>query len=54
VLRHWSRWRLTYELLLKKAKDSLGEDDTGVTKVLGEGLGPEIDLDDLGLKKTCK
>ncbi|KAF9552444.1 NAD(P)-binding protein [Agrocybe pediades] len=52
--RYYSRWKLTYELmpLLRKAKE-LGE-DAGVMTVLGAGLGPEIDLNDLGLKTTYK
>jgi len=54
ALRYYSRWKLTYELLplLRKARE-LGE-HAGVVTVLGAGLGPEIDLDDLGLKKTYK
>lgn len=50
--RYYARWKLTYELLplLRNAKD-LGETASVIT-VLGAGLGSEIDLEDLGLKKT--
>ncbi|KAF8816816.1 NAD(P)-binding protein [Phlegmacium glaucopus] len=50
--RYYSRWALTNDLLplLRKAKEA-GE-PASVLSVLGAGNGPEIDLDDLGLKKT--
>lgn len=54
ALRYYSRWALTYNLLplLRKAKEN-GESASVIT-VLGAGLGPEIDLDDLGLKNSYK
>ncbi|PPQ78308.1 hypothetical protein CVT25_011679 [Psilocybe cyanescens] len=50
--RYYARWALTYDLLplLRKAKED-GE-SASVLTVLGAGLGPEIDLEDLGLKNT--
>jgi NAD(P)-dependent dehydrogenase (short-subunit alcohol dehydrogenase family) len=52
ALNYYARWKFTKELmpLLRKAKDA-GE-DAKVFSVLGAGKGGEIDLNDLGLKKT--
>jgi NAD(P)-dependent dehydrogenase (short-subunit alcohol dehydrogenase family) len=52
ALNYYARWKFTYELmpLLIKAKDA-GE-DAKVLSVLGAGKGGDIDLNDLGLKKT--
>ncbi|KDR73330.1 hypothetical protein GALMADRAFT_730089 [Galerina marginata CBS 339.88] len=52
--RYYARWALTNELLpLLHAAHDQGE-LASVMTVLGAGLGPEIDIDDLGLKKTYK
>lgn len=50
--RYYSRWVLTNDLLplLRKAREA-GE-PASVLSVLGAGMAPEIDIDDLGLKKT--
>jgi len=50
--RYYARWALTYDLLplLRKAKD-LGE-PASVLSVLSAGMGGQVDLDDLGLKKS--
>lgn len=50
--RYYSRFALTYDLLplIRKAKD-LGE-AASVMSVFTAGMSPEIDLDDLGLKKN--
>ena len=50
--RYYSRWALTYDLLplLRKAKDE-GE-PASVLSVLGAGMGPQVDLDNLGLKQN--
>ena len=50
--RYYSRWASTHDLLplLRKAKEA-GE-PASVLSVLGAGRGPEVDLEDLGLKKT--
>ncbi|KAH9477951.1 Oxidoreductase [Psilocybe cubensis] len=54
ALRYYSRWVLTYNLLplLQNAKGN-GESSSVIT-VLGAGLGPEINLDNLGLKNSYK
>ncbi|KAF8156096.1 hypothetical protein B0H34DRAFT_658955 [Crassisporium funariophilum] len=50
--RYYSRWALTYDLLpLLRSTKNMGE-PVRVMTVLGAGLGPDIDLEDLGLKKT--
>lgn len=50
--RYYARWALTNDLLplLRKA----GEDGepASVMSILGAGMGGEVDLDDLGLKKS--
>ncbi|KAF9481075.1 NAD(P)-binding protein [Pholiota conissans] len=50
--RYYSRWTLTNDLLplLRKAKEA-GE-AASVLSILGAGKGPQIDLNDLGLKKS--
>ena len=50
--RYYARWALTNDLLplLRKAKD-LGE-PASVLSVLGAGMASQVDLDDLGLKKS--
>ena len=50
--RYYSRWALTSDLLplLRKAKDK-GE-PASVLSILAAGVGPQVDLDDLGLKKS--
>jgi len=50
--RYYSRWALTNDLLplLRKAKE-LGE-PASVLSILGAGLASQVDLDDLGLKKS--
>ncbi|KAF8959331.1 hypothetical protein BDZ97DRAFT_1838455 [Flammula alnicola] len=50
--RYYARWALTSDLLplLQKAKDA-GE-TASVLSILGAGKGPQVDLNDLGLKKT--
>ncbi|PPQ70296.1 hypothetical protein CVT26_014581 [Gymnopilus dilepis] len=50
--RYYARFVLTYDLLplLHKAKD-LGE-PASVLSILGAGMGPEVIVDDLGLKKN--
>jgi NAD(P)-dependent dehydrogenase (short-subunit alcohol dehydrogenase family) len=52
ALRYYARWKFISELmpLLRNAKDA-GE-DAKVFSVLAAGLGQEMDMDDLGLKKT--
>jgi len=52
AVHYYSRWKFTNDFLplLKKAKDA-GE-DAKVLSVLGAGKGGDIDLGDLGLKKT--
>jgi NAD(P)-dependent dehydrogenase (short-subunit alcohol dehydrogenase family) len=49
--RYYSRWAIINGLLpsLRKAKEA-GE-DASVLSILGAGMGPEVDLEDLGLKK---
>jgi hypothetical protein len=49
--RYYSRWALTHDLLplLHKVKDE-GE-PASILSILGAGMGPQVDLDDLGLKK---
>ncbi|KAI0675357.1 NAD(P)-binding protein, partial [Trametes maxima] len=51
-LHYYARWKFTYDLvsLLRKAKDA--DEDAKVLSVLGAGYGGEIDLDDLGMKKS--
>ncbi|KAF8167124.1 hypothetical protein B0H34DRAFT_645324 [Crassisporium funariophilum] len=51
AVRYYARWALTHDLLplLRKAKH-VGE-PASVVAILGAGVGPEVDLDDLGLKK---
>ena len=50
--RYYSRWALTHVLLplLHKAKDE-GE-PASVLSILAAGMGPQVDLDDLGLKNS--
>ncbi|KIM41370.1 hypothetical protein M413DRAFT_18928 [Hebeloma cylindrosporum] len=50
--RYYARWALTHDLLplLRNAKDQ-GE-PASVLSVLGAGMGGQVDLDDLGLKKS--
>jgi NAD(P)-dependent dehydrogenase (short-subunit alcohol dehydrogenase family) len=50
--RYYSRWALTHDLLplLLKAKD-IGE-PASVLSILGAGWAPQVDLDNLGLKKS--
>jgi len=49
--RYYSRWAIINGLLpsLRKAKEA-GE-DASVLTILGAGMGPDVDLEDLGLKK---
>ena len=49
--RYYSRWAIINGLLpsLRKAKEA-GE-DASVLSILGAGMGPEVDFEDLGLKK---
>ena len=49
---YYSRWELTHDLppLLLKAKDE--REPASVLSVLGAGLGPRVDLDNLGLKRS--
>ncbi|KAI0358500.1 NAD(P)-binding protein [Trametes cingulata] len=51
-LHYYARWKFIYDLLplLRKAKDA-GE-DAKVLSVLGAGHGGQIDLNDLGMKKS--
>ena len=51
--RYYSRWALTHDLLplLLKAKDIVGE-PASVLSILGAGWAPQVDLDNLGLKKS--
>lgn len=52
AVHYYARWKFTNDLLplLRKAKED-GE-DAKVLTVMAAGKGGEIDLDDLGLKKT--
>lgn len=52
TVHYYARWKFINDLLpaLKKAKDA-GE-DSKILSVLAAGKGAEIDLEDLGLKKT--
>jgi NAD(P)-dependent dehydrogenase (short-subunit alcohol dehydrogenase family) len=52
ALNYYARWAFAYDLmpLLRKAKDA-GE-DAKVMSVMAAGLGGEIDVSDLGLKKS--
>ncbi|KIK03607.1 hypothetical protein K443DRAFT_676611 [Laccaria amethystina LaAM-08-1] len=49
--RYYSRWAIIHDLLpsLRKAKEA-GE-DASVLSILGAGIGWEVDVEDLGLKK---
>ena len=49
--RYYSRWAIIHDLLpsLRKAKEA-GE-DASVLSILGAGMGWEVDVEDLGLKK---
>jgi len=50
--KYYSRWALTSDLLplLRKAKDE--REPASVLSILAAGLGPQVDLDNLGLKKS--
>jgi hypothetical protein len=52
AVHYYARWKFLHDLLplLRKAKEA-GQ-DARVLSVLSAGEGREIDLDDLGLKKT--
>jgi len=52
ALHYYARWKFIHDLLplLHKAKDA--DEDAKVLTVLGAGLGGEVDVDDLDLKKN--
>jgi short-subunit dehydrogenase involved in D-alanine esterification of teichoic acids len=53
--RYYSRLALTHDLLplLLKAKD-VGEPASVLSILRGAGWGPQVDLDDLGLKRRSR
>jgi NAD(P)-dependent dehydrogenase (short-subunit alcohol dehydrogenase family) len=52
AVHYYSRWKFIKDLLPALNKASEGGEDAKVYSVLAAGKGGEVDLDDLGLKKT--
>jgi NAD(P)-dependent dehydrogenase (short-subunit alcohol dehydrogenase family) len=52
AVHYYARWKFTKELIPALNNASKAGEDTKVFSVLAAGKGGEIDLDDLGLKKT--
>ncbi|KAG6836391.1 hypothetical protein H0H93_008536 [Arthromyces matolae] len=52
ALHYYARWKLVNDLAPALAKAKEAGEDSKVISILGAGRGGEIDLNDLGLKKT--